>query len=112
MCREQKQKVSGHFFSVVVRWLLLRIECSALTVAVRVDGVEGALMVDEQNVPIFYCSAGTFRLDQFVPLSHKIKASRRLLRSLHDLEKFWRHGGVGLVSNSSIYFDAPGLGSW
>lgn len=64
-------------------------ECTVLlTVAVRIDGVEGALVVDDQYVSIFYCSAGTLRLSEFIPLPHKVRPSCGLLRSFHGSEKY------------------------
>lgn len=63
-------------------------ECTELTVAVRIDGVEGVLVVDDQYVAIFYCSAGTLCRYEFFPLPHKIRPSCGLLRSIHAAEKY------------------------
>lgn len=68
------------------------VECTELTVAVRVDGVEGVLVVDDQYVSIFYCSAGTLRRYEFIPLPHKIRSSCGHLRSFHAAEKYRQTG--------------------
>lgn len=60
-----------------------------LTVAVRVDGVEAALVEDDQHVPTRQRSAGALRFRQFVLPTHEMKPSDWLL--------LLRHGSVEML---------------
>lgn len=94
MADPKKSKQSFASTAKVLYWKVwgnfLLFVCSELTVAIRIDSVEGVLMVDDQYVSTFYCSAGALRRNEFVPFPHKIRPCCGFTSFFHAAENYWQ----------------------